>query len=63
MNTDKHIDFSWMFFDKNIRMVEIKYNVLVKEGGGGYEETVRITFESFESLVDTTNIKRYLKLQ
>jgi len=54
-----HIRFHRMIYNWMKETVYIKYIVGSQEKGG-YENEVEITFEIFETLVDTTKLQEYL---
>lgn len=61
MNTDKHINFNWIAFDKQRKIVKINYNVHNHHDGSGYEADSTFTFEKFTELVDFSTLKKLLK--
>lgn len=59
MRNDK-IRFHWVTFDWSKQTVDMKYMVGTQEQGG-YENTIEMTFELFEEVVDTSKLRELLQ--
>lgn len=59
MKNDK-IRFHWMMFDWVTQTIDMKF-IVGTQDQGGYEDKIKISFQMFEELVDTSKLRNILE--